>query len=169
MKKIIYIFDSVNEKIGRIFAWTTTLLVLVIFIDVLLRYILSFSFIWITEIEIYLFALSFLFGSGYTLKHDKHVRVDIFYEGKTPVKKAWVNLLGGLFFLIPWCLVAILSCWKYASFSFGFRESSAQAGGLPALYILKFCFVFGFVFLLMQGIALILRSVLIIMKEYKSE
>jgi TRAP-type mannitol/chloroaromatic compound transport system permease small subunit len=137
-------------------------MVVVICVDVILRYLFSFSFIWITEVEIYLFALSFLFGSGYALKHDKHVRVDLFYEGWSPVRKAWVNLLGSLFFLIPWCVVAIIACWKYASFSFGFRESSPQAGGLPALYILKFCLMLGFVFLLMQGIALILRSILII-------
>ena len=137
-------------------------MVVVICVDVILRYLFSFSFIWITEVEIYLCALSFLFGSGYALKHDKHVRVDLFYEGWSPVRKAWVNLLGSLFFLIPWCVVAIIACWKYASFSFGFRESSPQAGGLPALYILKFCLMLGFVFLLMQGIALILRSILII-------
>ena len=162
MERTIHILESINENVGRIFAWTTTLMVVVICVDVILRYLFSFSFIWITEVEIYLFALSFLFGSGYALKHDKHVRVDLFYEGWSPVRKAWVNLLGSLFFLIPWCVVAIIACWKYASFSFGFRESSPQAGGLPALYILKFCLMLGFVFLLMQGIALILRSILVI-------
>ncbi len=159
-----------NETVGNLFAWTTALMVVVICIDVLLRYFFSFSFIWITEVEIYLFALSFLFGSGYALKHEKHVRVDVFYEGWSPVRKAWVNLLGSILFLMPWCVVSILACWKYASFSYGFRESSPQAGGLPALYILKFCLLLGFVFLLIQGVAMILRSILTIQgKEIETE
>ena len=170
MERTIHLLESINENVGRIFSWTTSIMVVVICIDVLLRYLFSFSFIWITEVEIYLFALSFLFGSGYALKHDKHVRVDLFYEGWSPVRKAWVNLLGSLLFLAPWCIVAIIACWKYAAFSFSFRESSPQAGGLPALYILKFCLVLGFVFLLMQGIALMLRSISIIKGErYNTE
>jgi len=162
LKRIADFLESINENIGKIFAWTTTLMMVVICIDVILRYLFNFSFIWITEIEIYLFALSFLFGSGYALKHDKHVRVDLFYEDWSEKRKAWVNLLGGIFFLLPWSIVAILACWKYATFSFGFREGSPQAGGLPALYILKFCLVLGFVFLLLQGIASILNSILVI-------
>jgi len=67
-------------------------------------------------------------------------------------------------------VVSILACWKYASFSYGFRESSPQAGGLPALYILKFCLLLGFVFLLIQGMAMILRSILTIQgKEIETE
>lgn len=170
MQKAIYLLERMNETVGNLFAWTTALMVVVICIDVLLRYFFSFSFIWITEVEIYLFALSFLFGSGYALKHEKHVRVDVFYEGWSPVRKAWVNLLGSILFLMPWCVVSILACWKYASFSYGFRESSPQAGGLPALYILKFCLLLGFVFLLIQGVAMILRSILTIQgKEIETE
>ncbi len=170
MQKAIYLLERINETVGNLFAWTTALMVVVICIDVLLRYFFSFSFIWITEVEIYLFALSFLFGSGYALKHEKHVRVDLFYEGWSPVRKAWVNLLGSILFLMPWCVVSILACWKYASFSYGFRESSPQAGGLPALYILKFCLLLGFVFLLIQGMAMILRSILTIQgKEIETE
>jgi len=170
VQKAIYLLERMNETVGNLFAWTTALMVVVICIDVLLRYFFSFSFIWITEVEIYLFALSFLFGSGYALKHEKHVRVDVFYEGWSPVRKAWVNLLGSILFLMPWCVVSILACWKYASFSYGFRESSPQAGGLPALYILKFCLLLGFVFLLIQGVAMILRSILTIQgKEIETE
>ena len=151
---------------GNALSWTTTLMVVVIFIDVLLRYLFNFSFIWITEVEVYLFALCFLFGAGYTLKHDKHVRVDLFYDQWSPKRKAWVDLFGTVFFLFPWCIVAIIACWKYASFSYSFRESSAQPGGLPALYVLKFCLMLGFVFLLLQGISLAMKSLsTIIQKE----
>lgn len=162
MERIRDILATVNEYVGRTFSWATTLLVIVISIDVILRYLFNFSFIWITEVEIYLFALTFLFGSGYALKHDKHVRVDLFYENWSKRRKAWVNLLGSLLFLTPWCVVAIIACWKYASFSYGFKESSPQPGGLPALYVLKFCLMMGFVFLLIQGISMMIDSIITI-------
>jgi len=148
VEKLIQLSEAIVEKVGTLFSWTTFLMVIVICIDVLLRYLFNFSFIWITEVEIYLFALCFLFGAGYALKHDKHVRVDLFYDQWSPVRRAWVDLLGTLLFLFPWCIVAIISCWKYAHFSFSFKEGSPQAGGLPALLI--------------QGISLTLRSIQII-------
>ena len=159
MNAIKNIFEAINENIGRIFAWCTSLMVWLICIDVFMRYVLGQSFIWMIEVEIYLFALSFLFASGYAFKHDKHVRVDLFYAKWSERGKAKVNLIGGLLFLLPWCVVAIMACWKYAMTSFRMGETSSQPGGLPALYILKFCLVLGFVFLLIQGIASIIHSI----------
>jgi len=159
MNAIKNIFEVINENIGRIFAWCTSLMVWVICVDVFMRYALGQSFIWMIELEIYLFAMTFLFGSGYAFKHDKHVRVDLFYSKWSDRGRAKVDLIGGLFFLLPWCVVSIMACWKYAMTSFRMGETSGQPGGLPALYILKFCMVLGFVFLLMQGIAFIIQSI----------
>ncbi len=162
MNKLKNILESISERIGRLFAWSVALLVLVICVDVFMRYVLDISFIWLVELEIYLFALSFLFASGYAFKHDNHVRVDLFYAKWGDKGKAWTNLLGGLFFLLPWCLVSIMACWKYAMTSFRMGESSAQPGGLPGLYMLKFCLLLGFIFLLIQGIASMLQAVLVL-------
>jgi len=131
-----------------------------------MRYLFDRSFIWLVELEIYFFAFSFMLIGGYAFKYDKHVRVDVFYSNWSAKKKAWVNLLGGLFFLLPWSIISILVCNRYALTSFKLGESSAQAGGLPALYILKFCIVLGFVFLFLQGIASILNSIQIINDEH---
>jgi len=117
-----------------------------------------------TEIEIYLFAMTFLFGAAYALKHDKHVRVDIFYDRWSNRKKAQTNLWGGLLLLVPWCVVCIIASWKYFMFSFSFKENSPQAGGLPYLFILKFCLVIGFCLLLLQGISTIVKSMKILQK-----
>ncbi len=152
-------FSNLNEYIGNLFAWSCTLLVWMIVFDVILRYVFNISFIWLSELEVYLFSFIILFGIGYTLKHDKHVRVDVFYDKWSDKRKALVNLLGGLLFLLPWSIVSIIACWKYFSFSFTFRESSAQSGGLPCLYILKFCLVLGFILLLLQGIASIIQAI----------
>jgi len=142
-------------------------MVWVICIDVIMRYVFNSSFIWIVELEIYFFALSFLFAAGYAFKHDKHVRVDLFYAKWSAKGKARVNLIGGLLFLLPWCIVSIMVCWKYAMTSFRMGESSPQPGGLPALYILKFCLVISFVLLLLQGIASIIESILVLQGKGK--
>jgi len=152
-------FSNINEQVGKLFAWSSSLLVWTIVFDVILRYVFSMSFIWLSEIEVYLFSFTILFGIGYTLKHDKHVRVDVFYDKWSSKRKAIVNLIGGILFLLPWCIVSIIACWKYFAFSFTFKESSPQSGGLPYLFILKFCLVLGFGLLLIQGIASIIKAI----------
>jgi len=169
LESIKNIFDSINENVGKLFAWSTSLMVWVICIDVIMRYVFNASFIWIVELEIYFFALSFLFAGGYAFKHDKHVRVDLFYAKWSAKGKARVNLIGGVLFLLPWCIVSIMVCWKYAMRSFRLGESSPQPGGLPALYILKFCLVIGFVLLLFQGIASIIESILVLQGKIQGE
>lgn len=159
MKSIIDFLELANEKVGKLVSWCAILLVGVISIDVVLRYLFQFTYIWIVEIEIYLFGLLFLLAAGYTFKHDKHVRVDVFYTKLSLKGKAIIDLLGTVLLLLPWCYVVISSSWKYAYSSFLIKESSAQAGGLPALYVLKFSIVIGFAFLLMQALATIIKAI----------
>ncbi|WP_254514196.1 TRAP transporter small permease subunit [Aquimarina sp. EL_43] len=88
-----------------------------------------------------------------------------FYTKLSRKGKAWVDLLGGALLLIPWCYVVIVSSWYYGLSSFMIGEGSPQPGGLPALYILKFCITLGFVFLLLQGISHMLKSIQIIFNK----
>ena len=162
MNKTITILESITETFGKFFSWATSLLVWLICIDVLMRYFFNFTLIWIVELETYFFALIFLMGGAYAFKHDKHVRVDVFYADYSPKKKAWVNLIGGLLFLLPWCTVAVIVIWRYFSFSWSWGEKSAQPGGLPAVYVLKFFLWLGFFLLLLQALASVLRSILVI-------
>ncbi|WP_062059907.1 TRAP transporter small permease subunit [Aquimarina longa] len=167
MQKIINLLDWIGEKIGLLVSWIAVVLAIVISLDVIIRYVFQFTYVWMIEIEIYLFGMLFLLASGYTFKYEKHVRVDVFYAKLSKKRKAWIDLLGGVFLLIPWCYVVIVSSWYYGVFSFIIGESSPQPGGLPALYILKFCITLGFVFLLSQGISHMLKSIQIIFnKEY---
>ncbi|TSE03054.1 TRAP transporter small permease subunit [Aquimarina algiphila] len=159
MQKIINFLDRVGEKIGSLVSWVAALLAVVIGLDVIIRYVFKFTYVWMIEIEIYLFGMLFLLASGYTFKYEKHVRVDVFYNKLSKKGKAWVDLLGGAFLLIPWCYVVIVSSWYYGLSSFMIGESSPQPGGLPALYVLKFCITLGFVFLLLQGVSHMLKSI----------
>ncbi len=162
MESLVKKLNKVNEEVGKVTSWSCSLMVWVICIDVFMRYVLDYSFIWIVELEIYLFAISFILCSGYAFRYDNHVRVDALYSNWSEKRKAWVNLIGGVIFLLPWCVVSIMVCWKYAYNSWMIGENSQQPGGLPALYILKFILVIGFVLLLIQGVASILNSIVIL-------
>lgn len=158
LKSYIKFIDSLNEKIGIFISWLTTVLVLVVCYDVFTRYFLKKSSVAVQEMEWHLFAIIFLVGAAYTLKHDRHVRVDVFYMKFKPKVKAWVNLLGGLLFLIPFCFLGIWSSKNFVINSFLIRESSPDPGGLPARYFLKAIIPFGFILLLLQGFAIVFRS-----------
>jgi TRAP-type mannitol/chloroaromatic compound transport system permease small subunit len=165
MQKVINIINNITERVGKIASWCAVLMVIIISLDVIIRYLFKFTFIWIIELEIYLFGFLFLLGSGYALKHEKHVRVDVFYSKLTAKGKAIIDILGGLLYLVPWCCITVSASWKYAYSSFLIGESSPQPGGLPALYILKFAIALGFFLLLLQGIAHILKALTILFKK----
>jgi len=160
IKTYINFIDKLNEKVGSLTSWLTVLLVLVVSYDVVVRYIFGESSVGLQEFEWHLFALIFLLAAAYTLKIDDHVRVDVFYTKFSSKKQALVNLLGSLLFLIPFCLLVIYSSQEFVSLSFRMGETSPDAGGLPARYILKAFMPISFFLLLLQGISLALKSFL---------
>lgn len=161
---MISILDKINRWAGAIAGWSCFLLVLLICIDVLMRYLLGFTLIWIIEVEIYLFAAIFLLGSGYALQKDKHVRVDVFYSKWTDRQQAWVDLIGHFLLLLPWAIVIAWVGYNYGYMSFLIGEKSAQPGGLTALYVLKFFIFIGFFLLILQAISQIIKSIIAIQK-----
>jgi len=165
MDTLIQRLENVNEKAGKLFAWSTSLLVALICIDVIMRYLFNHTLIWVIELETYFFALSIMMASGYAFKHDRHVRVDLFYSEYSEKKKAWVNLIGGVFLLLPWTLISCYVCFYYFLKSYRIGESSPQPGGLPAIYILKFVLFAGFMLLLVQATASILKSIRVIKSD----
>ncbi len=151
--KLSKAIDMLIDRLGRSVSWLTTILMVIICLDVIMRYLFSQSENWIVELEWHLFAIIFLVGASYTLLHDKHVRVDLFYEKFSSSKKDLVNFLGILLFLVPWTMVVIYYGWDYTANSFSFREASSQANGLPARYVIKSFIVVGFALLLLQGVS----------------
>ena len=156
------IIDQINEWVGRKISWLTSVLVLIICGDVVMRYFFNTSSAGVFELEWHIFAVIFLLGAAYTLKHDKHVRVDVFYSRFTEKQKAWVNLTGTLLFLLPFCFVVIDASFKFVENSYRFHESSPDPGGLPARFIIKSAITIGFILLLMQSISLIFKSIVTI-------
>ena len=151
--------DSLNRKLGEAVSWLTLALVIIICVDVIMRYLFSSTKTWVLELEWHLFSIIFLVGAAYTLLSDKHVRVDLFYEKFRFPQKRLVNTIGVLIFLIPWSYVIIYYGFEYALNSFSFREGSPQPNGLPARYLIKSFISIGFFLLLLQGISIIIRSI----------
>jgi len=150
--------DTLNTWVGRCVAWASFIVVLVVFTDVVMRYAFKTSYVFVQELEWHLFSFIFLMGAGYTLFRDGHVRVDIIYQRLSPKARAWVNFIGVIFFLIPGCYLVIYTSWHFVCNSFSIMEGSPDPGGIPYRYIIKFCIPAGFVLLLLQGIALGIRS-----------
>lgn len=157
--------DWLNEHIGRLAAWLTTILVVLICADVIFRYAFNNTAAWVIELEWHLFALIFLLGGGYAFKHDRHVRVDLFYANFSKRDKALINLLGSLLLLLPWCSIITIYAFQYASLSFDLKEASPDPGGLPAIYLIKSVVAIGFFLLFLQGISLAIRSLLTLQNQ----
>lgn len=154
--------DGLNEWVGRIVAWLTLVTVLVCATVVFLRYAMSIGFIWLQELYVWCYALVFMLGAGYTLKHKGHVRVDIFYAEMSPRSKAIIDLFGTMVFLLPWLLVVAIVSWPYIAASWSIREPSPQTGGMPGLFLLKGSLIAFCVLLGLQGLSVAVRSALVL-------
>lgn len=160
LQRLSRAIDQLNEAVGRGVAWLTTALVLVVGYDVAARYLFNVSSAGMVELEWHLFSFTFLLGAAYALKHDRHVRVDVFYQNFTRKQQAWVNLIGTLLFLLPFCYIAMVESWQFAANAWRIGEGSPDPGGLPARYIVKAAIPLGFLLLLLQGLSLLFSSVL---------
>ena len=152
--------DTANRILGEALSWLTSLMVLVTFVVVVLRYAFDTGWIWLQESVTWMHALVFMLAAAYTLGRDEHVRVDIFYRRMDERKKALVNLLGALFLLAPTCLFLIIVSWDYVAASWAVQESSRQAGGLPGLFLLKSVIPLTALLLLLQGLSRALNGFL---------
>ncbi len=160
MNSFLTRLDQLNEIIGRSVAWLAVAMVLVQFTVVVLRYAFGIGFIAVQESIIYMHGILFMAGAGYTLLHDQHVRVDIFYRDASPKRKAVTDILGTLFLLWPVSVVIWWMSWPYVALSWSTFEGGRQLSSIPAIFILKtFILVFP-TLLALQGLSLLMRATL---------
>ena len=157
---LVSAIDTFTEGCGRLVAWCAPALVLVTFAVVVLRYAFDLGWIALQESALYLFALLFLLGAAYTLRHDEHVRVDNFSHRLGARGRAVVDLLGSLLLLLPMSLFIFWISWEYVALSWELREGSREAGGLPGVFLLKGAILLLAATLALQGVAQLLRSLL---------
>lgn len=158
--------DRFNERLGRGISWLALVMVLIGAYNAVARYLGRFlganlSSNAYIELQWYLFSALFLLGAAYTLKRDAHVRVDVFYGRLRARGRAWINLLGTLLFLIPFCGFGLWVSWPSVRNSWAVREVSPDPGGLPR-YPIKTVILIAFALLLVQGVALIIRQIAIL-------
>ena len=154
--------DRFNTFVGYLCGLFAFFMVAVVFTVVVLRYGFSIGFIWMQEVYVWLHSFIFMLGSGFTYLANEHVRIDVFYREASNKYKAWVNLIGNIFLLSPFLYII----WKY-SYPFVYRsflmnEVSREAGGMPALYILKSAILWFCLVLFLQLISNVCKSLIVI-------
>lgn len=159
--------DASVERCGQATSWLVLVLVLLVAYDVAMRYLFQSGSVALQEMEWHLFSLIFLLGSPYALRHDGHVRLDLVYHSRfmNDYRRAWVNLIGSVVFLIPFCVLIITSSEAFVVQAWQFNEGSPDPGGLPWRWILKSAVPLGFGLLLLQGIAEAIKNLFIILDD----
>lgn len=157
---IAHAIDRTNEQVGRAVSWLTVAMVLDVFAVVVLRYVFDVGWVWMQELYVWSHATVFMLGAAYTLLHEGHVRIDLIYRTASKRYQDIVNILGCVFLAGPLIYVIFDRSWRMISRSWDVLEKSAEAGGLPGVFLLKsviavFCVLFG-----MQVLSLFLKSIL---------
>ncbi len=152
------LIDALTERVGRAAAWLVLAATLISAGNALARYALGESSNAWLEIQWYLFGALFLLAAGYTLKHDGHVRIDVFYNRFGPRGRAWIDLFGGLFFLMPMTLLLAWLAWPMFAEAWITHELSPDAGGLVR-WPVKLLLPLGFALLALQGVAEIIMRI----------
>ena len=151
--------DQTVEACGRVLATFLPIMVVLTFAIVVARYLFDLGTIAGQEAVMYLHGTTFMLGFAYALKHNAHVRVDVLAGKFSERTRAWVDLGGHLAFLLPVCLCILWFSWSYVAAAWQVREGSAEAGGIPGIYLLKSLLIASALLLLLQGLSEIARCV----------
>ena len=151
--------ESVIDLFGKVAAWLTLSIVLLIVVNVILRYTMSLGSVWAQELEWHLLAAMILFGISFSLLRGDNVRVDLFYANYTPQKKYIVDLVSAILTIIIAVFFVKLS-FNYVGQSFSIGEKSPDPGGIPMRWLVKSLIPIGFSLLALQGFAEMLRVIM---------
>jgi TRAP-type mannitol/chloroaromatic compound transport system permease small subunit len=152
------LIDWVNEKLSRLANICVLLSCLVSAINAMIRYAFDMSSNAWLELQWYMFAVVVMLGASYTLQKNEHVRVDVIYMGLSERKRLWVDLIGGILFLMPACVLLGWLAWPFFMQSWDQNEMSSNAGGLLR-WPVKFILPLGFALLAFQGISEIIKRI----------
>ena len=188
--RIIRVIDELSRLVGIVAIWLVLLCALISALNAIIRYS-SGGLLWLeartgagvfgalyrlyaensnalSDTTWYMFAATVMLGGAWTLKVNAHVRVDLVFGAVSERTRTWIDLLGGLFFLLPLCILLIWFTWDWAWMSLLTQEASANAGGLPQ-WPAKMLLPVGFALLLLQAIAEIIKCILALTTDYVRE
>lgn len=163
LRALSRIIDAINETVGRTVSWVALVMVLAQFVIVVMRYVFGIGSTIMQESIVYMHSVLFMVAAGYTLLHDGHVRVDIFYNPASPRQKAWTNLCGVFFLLLPVCVLVWWVAWPYVTAAWTALEGSPEGrSGIPGVFLLK-TVILAFVALLsIQGLSMAAKALFVI-------
>ena len=159
MKRFLFFIDSLSLWVGKAFAWLILVLTLGVSYEVFARYVFNAPTTWAFDFSYITYGALFLMAGAYTLSRNGHVRADVIYRFLQPRTQAYFDLVLYILFFLPAILAFMYSGWNYAEMSVRFREVSIfSPAGVPVFPLKALIPVTG-VFLLLQGIAEIIRCV----------
>jgi len=158
--------DRFSTWSGRVLQWLTLAMVGIGAFNAIARYLDKYTGLGLSsntwlELQWYLFSIVFLLGAAYTLREDAHVRVDVLYGTLSKRGKAWIDLLGTMLFLVPFCLLVLYMSWDFVINSWATWEQSSDPGGL-ARYPIKTMIPLALLLVLVQGSAVVIRAIAVL-------
>jgi TRAP-type mannitol/chloroaromatic compound transport system permease small subunit len=148
--------DALNMCVGRTVSWLVLIAVLVSAANAVARYGFDLSSNAWLEIQWYLFSAIFLLGAGWTLLRNAHVRIDVLSSRASQRTRAWIDIVGGLFFLLPMAILILYFSWPMFVQSYAGHEISSDAGGLVR-WPVKLLIPVGFALLALQGVSELIK------------
>ncbi len=159
METVENFISKIVDICGKVVAFILLLMVLNVAFDVVMRYLFHNSSVGMQEMEWHLFAIVFLLGISVALKDEGHVRVDFLYDSFTPRKKAMINIIGTILFLMPLTLLIFSGSIEFVKDAYITHEISEDPGGLPFRWLIKGMIPLSFAFLFFSGIGYILQNI----------
>ena len=150
--------DALNEQVGRIALWLVLACVLISAANAAARYSFGIGSNAFLEIQWYLYSVVFLCAASYTLKHNAHVRIDLVSGRLSSRARAWIDVFGGCFMLLPACALLFWYGWEAFLESWRINEMSGDAGGLPR-WPIKLVVPAAFLLLILQGVSETIKRV----------
>lgn len=142
--------DRSITRLGEWISWIWLLLLVIIVLNVVMRYVFAQGRIEFEEIQWHLYAIGFLIGLSYSYVSDSHIRVDVLREKMSPALQAWIELYGILLLLLPFILLVLIAAVPFVLYSFETGEVSEAPGGLPFRWVIKSFLVIAFLLLLIS-------------------
>ena|SRR3989442_3437562 len=158
LRQLARTIDAFQERVGRAVSWLMFAMVVVVFGDVILRYVFSRSSVFTQELEWHLFGLVYLLAAGYTMLYDEHVRIDILYSKWSPRTKAAVDFVLLFVMFFPSAIMIVVTTWPFVKHSFAVNEVSPDPGGIPFRWAYKSVIIIGFALLMLQAISQAIKN-----------
>ena len=150
--------DAFQERVGNGVSWLMLGMVVLVFGDVISRYVFNRSSVFVQEAEWHLFGLVYLLAAGYTMLYDEHVRIDVLYAKWTPRKKAAADFVLLFVMFLPSAIMILVTTWPFVLHSVQVNEGSPDPGGIPGRWAYKSVIIFGFLLLMLQAVSQAIKN-----------